>query len=161
MPIQDLVARAAYGKIYRESHKAEKNNRSRERYKNSHAIVRDYQNRYYRNHRQALRAYQREYRLAHIELHRDRGRIKAHRRRVLEDGSFSINDWRLLVSRSPRCHWCKRPFTKIRKPTLDHVIPLSKGGSHSVENGCCACAECNKRKGAKAVHPLTGQGILL
>ena len=31
-------------------------------------------------------------------------------------------------------------------PELDHVTPLSKGGSHSVENSQCACRRCNRHK---------------
>jgi 5-methylcytosine-specific restriction endonuclease McrA len=33
--------------------------------------------------------------------------------------------------------------------TLDHVIPLSHGGSHSVDNVVTACRDCNTQKGAK------------
>ena len=31
-------------------------------------------------------------------------------------------------------------------PTLDHIIPLAKGGSHSWNNVQCACGECNSYK---------------
>ena len=31
-------------------------------------------------------------------------------------------------------------------PTLDHVIPLSKGGEHSYQNVRCACFACNSKK---------------
>ena len=34
-------------------------------------------------------------------------------------------------------------------PTLDHIIPLAKGGEHSRLNTQCACHRCNARKGAK------------
>jgi 5-methylcytosine-specific restriction endonuclease McrA len=33
-------------------------------------------------------------------------------------------------------------------PTLDHIIPLSRGGSHSYDNTACACWECNLAKGS-------------
>lgn len=36
-----------------------------------------------------------------------------------------------------------------RTPTRDHVVPLSKGGTHERSNLQLACAECNIRKGAK------------
>ena len=32
-------------------------------------------------------------------------------------------------------------------PTIDHVIPLSKGGTHTWGNVQLACYECNQRKG--------------
>ena len=31
-------------------------------------------------------------------------------------------------------------------PTLDHIIPLSKGGAHSWDNVQCACGNCNSHK---------------
>ena len=34
-----------------------------------------------------------------------------------------------------------------RTPTIDHYIPLSKGGSRHSENKVLACARCNKKKG--------------
>lgn len=32
-------------------------------------------------------------------------------------------------------------------PTIDHVVPISRGGAHSWENVKLCCAECNVRKG--------------
>lgn len=34
-------------------------------------------------------------------------------------------------------------------PTLDHIIPLARGGSHTSDNTQCACLRCNTSKGAK------------
>lgn len=31
--------------------------------------------------------------------------------------------------------------------TLDHILPLSRGGQNSWQNTACACAGCNHRKG--------------
>lgn len=33
--------------------------------------------------------------------------------------------------------------------TVDHTIPVSKGGEHSPHNVVPACIECNSKKGAK------------
>lgn len=38
---------------------------------------------------------------------------------------------------------------KPNKATLDHVIPLSKGGGHTWANLRCCCAKCNLRKSNK------------
>ena len=32
-------------------------------------------------------------------------------------------------------------------PEIDHIIPLSRGGAHSVLNCACACRKCNGDKG--------------
>lgn len=34
-----------------------------------------------------------------------------------------------------------------RAPELDHVIPLAKGGAHTLDNVACACRKCNNIKG--------------
>jgi hypothetical protein len=34
-------------------------------------------------------------------------------------------------------------------PTLDHVVPIAKGGAHTPENTQCACLRCNCSKGAR------------
>ena len=38
-----------------------------------------------------------------------------------------------------------------RHPSLDHIIPISKGGPHIKENLACACMECNSRKSDRAL----------
>lgn len=44
------------------------------------------------------------------------------------------------------CQYCNTVFPK-RELTLDHVLPLSKGGKTSWENIVTACGPCNSRKG--------------
>lgn len=44
-----------------------------------------------------------------------------------------------------KCHWCERKFLG-RKCHVDHVVPLSKGGPHILENLCVACENCNCSK---------------
>lgn len=50
------------------------------------------------------------------------------------------------------CAYCKSPMVmepenSRRAATLDHVIPLSRGGEHHWENTVCACRICNHDKG--------------
>jgi 5-methylcytosine-specific restriction endonuclease McrA len=43
------------------------------------------------------------------------------------------------------CYWCSvRVFTKTCH--MDHINPLAKGGSHSIENLCISCQPCNNKK---------------
>lgn len=70
------------------------------------------------------------------------------------------------------CHICGKPTDKLaylsrswdhsqlnmRYPTLDHIVPLSAGGSHTYDNVACACWHCNcVVKGDRAV----GEQLLL
>ena len=42
------------------------------------------------------------------------------------------------------CVYCGKKTAAL---TQDHIIPLSKGGSHTMENIVPACAHCNSKKG--------------
>ena len=44
------------------------------------------------------------------------------------------------------CHWCGRrvPPSEL---TMDHVVPLARGGRSTRENLVPACRECNRSKG--------------
>ena len=44
------------------------------------------------------------------------------------------------------CQYCTTQFTQ-KELTLDHVLPLSKGGKTSWENIVASCGPCNSRKG--------------
>ncbi len=58
-----------------------------------------------------------------------------------------------------KCHYCRVPMwlhpipaEAWRKPSLDHVVPLSKGGDDSFENTVAACRGCNNAKGCLSVE---------
>ena len=65
------------------------------------------------------------------------------------------------------CYLCGKTCTKEDKswgsfgrdyPTIDHVIPMSKGGSHTWDNVRIACGECNSIKGAKIIDDRSTRG---
>jgi 5-methylcytosine-specific restriction endonuclease McrA len=43
-----------------------------------------------------------------------------------------------------RCQFCGRGDIPL---TIDHVVPLSRGGEDTWENLVCACVQCNNKKG--------------
>lgn len=43
------------------------------------------------------------------------------------------------------CYYCRRP-TPARELTMDHVVPLIRGGRSSRNNIVAACKECNSKK---------------
>jgi 5-methylcytosine-specific restriction endonuclease McrA len=69
-------------------------------------------------------------------------------------GSFTSQDYQNLLRRQNKCHICGRRFSKINPPTLDHIIPLSRGGPHDVTNIALACGSCNSAKGPRLTHLL-------
>lgn len=50
------------------------------------------------------------------------------------------------------CQYCSNQFER-RHLTLDHVIPLSKGGKTIWTNIVAACGPCNSRKSDKIIQP--------
>lgn len=54
-----------------------------------------------------------------------------------------IKSWRL--KRSFICAYCRKRFT-IKWMHVDHIIPIAKGGKHTVSNLCRSCPPCNIRK---------------
>jgi 5-methylcytosine-specific restriction endonuclease McrA len=49
-----------------------------------------------------------------------------------------------------RCQYCGRKFS-TSELSLDHIIPISRGGKSSWENIVCACLPCNVKKGNKLI----------
>jgi len=90
-----------------------------------------------------------------------------HKRRALKKAATinlkSIERWIQSVRSKPTavCYYCQKSIPS-KKIHFDHIIPLSRGGAHSVENLCVSCQPCNNRKHAKSVQAfvITGQQIL-
>jgi len=51
-----------------------------------------------------------------------------------------------LLKKSPFCHWCQTPLT-IETATLEHIIPLHRGGLDNENNMALACKPCNEKRG--------------
>lgn len=100
---------------------------------------------YYLRHQAGIAAQQRQYCLEHPEISRNANR----KRRALltgSDGHFTDEEFRLLCEAyESRCIYCKQKLPLVP----DHAIPLSKGGSNSIENIVPACKSCNSKKGTK------------
>jgi 5-methylcytosine-specific restriction endonuclease McrA len=52
--------------------------------------------------------------------------------------------WKNKVA-AGRCHWCGRTFPP-EELTMDHVVPIVRGGTSTRGNVVPSCKECNSRK---------------
>ncbi len=99
------------------------------------------------------KAYMREYQKSHPE----KFAAAAQKRRALQKSATinlqSIEAWMKSVrsKKSATCYYCQESFPSS-EIHFDHIIALSKGGPHSVENLCVSCAECNHRKSATSLR---------
>ena len=80
---------------------------------------------------------------------------QARRARQMEaEGSFSPQEWAALLAQHRCCPECLRPWDEIpllkgrgSAITIDHKIPLAKGGTNWITNLRPLCYSCNSRKG--------------
>lgn len=90
-----------------------------------------------------------EYRRAYRRAHPEKYAMSKHKRRALEagaEGHFTEEDWfRIKALQNNKCKMCGEE----KKLTVDHIKPLSRGGSNHPENIQGLCGICNSRKWAK------------
>lgn len=67
------------------------------------------------------------------------------KRRVQEAGVFWVTNKELKRLYSSSCHVCG----SNRKIELDHIVPIAKGGRHSIGNLAPLCRACNRSKSDK------------
>jgi hypothetical protein len=58
------------------------------------------------------------------------------------------SDYRQIINRGG---WTQK-ICGPAYPTLDHIVPVSKGGDHSADNAALACMGCNRTKSAKVAR---------
>jgi 5-methylcytosine-specific restriction endonuclease McrA len=88
----------------------------------------------------------------HAGIERFRGRMKKQRQTVMRQ------DWRRKKWKAQKgnCFYCSDPmllepqkYQAHKLCTLDHLIPLSRGGRDHWENVVAACHKCNQTKRAR------------
>lgn len=130
---------------------------------------REYARRYKQEHREQIRQDKRRYRQTHEKEERARKRKYAQenlakererRRRYRREnsqaifgqrrarqgagGSFATAEWNALVNHyGNKCLRCGRTDVKL---TVDHIVPIAKGGSSNIDNLQPLCASCNSHK---------------
>lgn len=109
-----------------------------------------------------------------IERHRERGRISSKKRRLLKPDEmratqrradakrraaklgcvdhYTVADVdRILMLQGQRCPECCADISDRSSRHIDHIMPLSKGGSNGPENIQILCKPCNLQK--QAIDP--------
>jgi len=73
-------------------------------------------------------------------------RVNRHRRRAL--GALSLTEWEEKLNRLGRK--CLACFS-VEEITIDHKIPVAKGGNNDIGNLQPLCMTCNKKKFTKSI----------
>lgn len=143
----------AYNKQYREKNKEKLLEYDRLRYKTRYIARKQadplYQSRQYHNNKEYYLEYQRQYRKQNPD--KSRAHVENRRARKLNaPGKYTEADIQVLfLSQSGLCVSC---HTKLDQYRVDHIFPLSRGGSNYPENIQLLCPSCNSSKGNKTME---------
>jgi 5-methylcytosine-specific restriction endonuclease McrA len=161
---QNAATRAYYATHKEETHQRVKTYRA----KNPDKVY-EWGRQYRESHREWYRTYQRLWRRKwrsdpkNAELDRERSRkfrpgyYKTHvaqyshysrmrrAQKLSAGGSYSVSDIRkMYANQKGKCYWCSKKLNG--QYHIDHVIPLSRGGSNDISNIVISCPPCNFEK---------------
>lgn len=97
------------------------------------------------------RQLQKVYRKRYLERHPDSAAQHDNRRRARERnalGQHTRQEWKAKSRAIGRCVYCGNCRVHL---TRDHIVPLVKGGTDSIDNIVPACRSCNSRKGTSLI----------
>lgn len=133
-------------------------NASARRYKaRNREKVHDYNHAYHiatiTERREAAHAYA----LANPERRRATEETRRARKAGVAGSGVTVADWAARVEEfCGRCAYCG----KVAALTQDHVVPLSAGGPHHIDNVVPACKSCNSRKRTQSLVVWLARGGL-
>ena len=136
-----------YNRKYREAHRDELVEYSRK----WHSENREYMRQYHIDNRERRLNYYNEWKLSN----RDKRRATEQARRARKmnaGGSFTDKEWQAKLEEfEGRCAYCPGEAEHI-----DHIVPVSKGGTSFIWNLIPACASCNLSKRDRSLEEWRG-----
>jgi hypothetical protein len=161
---KNLEACRARSRLYHQTHRAQVLAQTRAWRRESTAHLSAYNARYRTEHLDTITQRSKDRYQAHRDQQRTRARAyaKTHpeerlliqaRRRARKAqaprNDLTVHQWRQMKAHyGHRCVYCGKKSTRL---TQDHITPLSKDGSHTLNNVVPACPDCNFKKHAGPV----------
>lgn len=120
--------------------------RDRARYSREAEARRRYARAAYAKDPESSKTYSREWRKANPEGRRVQHQRRRSRLLGADVSVVTTRDWRRALARAQGC--CT--YCGLQAPlVMDHIIPLARGGRHSIGNVTPACVTCNSSKSAR------------
>lgn len=144
--------RTAASKSYREQHRERLLEQQREWNACNAERLKSYRAARYQANREEICARERERYARVAAADPEKYRAKFHQRRAQiqsNGGTYTSEEWHILCSRYGNI--CLRCYAKT-KLTVDHIVPVSRGGSNSIENLQPLCRFCNATKSDKIIN---------
>jgi len=85
----------------------------------------------------------------------DVSEINAERNKARE---LRASQWWKRRCAKGQCYWCRQPVP-ARELTMDHIVPLARGGKTTKGNIVPACKTCNTKK--KQLLPMEWEAYLI
>lgn len=108
----------------------------------------------YVENKDTLLAYQKVWRRENREKWNLICRRNAQRRRAA--GNFNLDGWLAKIEEENFCKICMKSGEEVNL-TIDHIIPISAGGTNELDNIQALCRPCNSRKGNKILTIAKGE----
>jgi 5-methylcytosine-specific restriction endonuclease McrA len=163
--LKNKQKRKEWEKQYRKNNREKVNKWKHKSYQLNKKHYKEYRKLHEKHIREYNALYRERNKILYRELHKKyrktiigkcRHRLGEHKRRMLKynsKGTFTPSDWiNILNLQNCRCKYCGCILDNIIIPTIDHIIPLSKGGLHDKSNIVAACFSCNSKKGTKILN---------
>jgi len=139
-----------YGREYNQNNRESISARGREYYQNNRESIIARSREYRRANRESTSARLRAHQKANPELYQAaaaRRRVRIETGMSAEDRSASV-EWRRFLKHCP-CFYCGE-FAEVTH--VDHMLPLSRGGTDHWHNLQQSCQKCNLSKGTKTAE---------
>jgi 5-methylcytosine-specific restriction endonuclease McrA len=82
------------------------------------------------------------------------------RSKVQDAGTFTNEQWQeRLAEYNYCCAYCYKPFP-VNELTVDHMQPISRGGTNTIDNLVPACKSCNSRKNTNTPLEMLQKGLM-
>lgn len=133
-----------YGKSYHNQHRNAERLRSRLRYWQNPQREALRKKKFREENPEVLAERNRRYRRNNPEALRNKSQRR--RARLRQNAAFAISKKELQKLYASKCFYCGDNST-----TVDHVVPIVRGGSHSIGNLVPACNHCNFSKAGRTI----------
>lgn len=138
---------ALKNKIYREVNKEKYAEHQKAYYQENRDMILEHVKKYRQENREIVL----ERKKAYYQTPRGKAekRNSNHKRRTIKQQGDITNQQFLELQQSAKtCYWCGVSL-KGKEVHIDHYVPLSKGGEHTLSNLVISCSHCNLTKGVK------------
>ena len=106
--------------------------------------------RWYRENPEKVKAWRKRWYAEHKDECLARNRNRSARERAAEGSHTAGEVWQMAEDQDWLCAYCEMPL--FGEFHVDHMLPLSRGGSDSWENLAITCPTCNLRKNDKTAE---------